>query len=185
MNGELGQLFPGIDLASFWDDDDYYREQYTDDPLTADKIAETEKALGYKLPAAYVALMRNRNGGAPRNTSHRVSTPTSWAPDHVAMTGFLSIGSSSTYSLCGQFGSEFMIEEWQYPRIGIYFADCPSGGHDMLCLDYRECGPSGEPRVVHVDQGRDFAITRVADDFTAFVNGLEPSEAFDEPGDLE
>jgi hypothetical protein len=39
--------------------------------------------------------------------------------------------------LGGTFGSRFWIEEWGYADIGVYFADCPSAGHDMLCLDYR------------------------------------------------
>ena len=42
----------------------------------------------------------------------------------------------------------------------------------MLCLDYRACGPKGEPAVVHVDQERDFKITPVAPDFESFVRGL-------------
>jgi hypothetical protein len=62
-----------------------------------------------------------------------------------------------------------MIDEWGYPPIGVYFADCPSAGHDMLCLDYRECGADGEPQVVHVAQ-----------EFASFIHGLEPDEAFDE-----
>jgi hypothetical protein len=33
------------------------------------------------------------------------------------------------------------INEWEYPNIGIYFGNCPSGGHDMIALDYRTCGP--------------------------------------------
>jgi hypothetical protein len=67
---------------------------------------------------------------------------------------------------------------WDYPEIGVYFADCPSAGHHMVCLDYRSCGPSGEPAVVHVDQDWDYKITAVATDFESFILGLEGDEAF-------
>jgi SMI1-KNR4 cell-wall len=72
------------------------------------------------------------------------------------------------------------MQEWGYPNIGVYFADCPSAGHDMLCLDYRECGPAGEPRVVHVDQELDYKITHVAENFESFVLCLESDEAFED-----
>ena len=72
------------------------------------------------------------------------------------------------------------MEEWEYPDIGIYFADCPSAGHDMLCLDYRACGPTGEPSVVHVDQEWDYKIVFVAESFAAFVLGLEDESAFED-----
>ena len=52
------------------------------------------------------------------------------------------------------------------------WCDCPSAGHDMLCLDYRACGPSGEPRVAHVDQERGYAVTFVAPSFESFIRGL-------------
>ena len=58
-------------------------------------------------------------------------------------------------------------------RIGVYFADCPSGGHDMPCLDYRARGPQGEPTVAHLDQEHDFAVTLVARDFESFIRGLQ------------
>ena len=106
-----------------------------------------EEQLKHKLPAAYVTLMKMQNGGIPKRTNHRTSEPTSWADDHVAIVGIYSIGKLKTCSLCGEAGSQFWIDEWKYPAIGVYFADCPSGGHDMLCLDYRECGPTGEPSV--------------------------------------
>lgn len=122
--------------------------------------------------------MSYRNGGAPVKNCHRTASATSWAEDHVAMTGFLSTGKAKPSSLCGEVGSRFMIEEWGYPPIGIYFADCPSAGHDMLCLDYRACGPEGEPSVVHVDQEGGYVITPVADTFEAFIRGLESEEAF-------
>lgn len=170
--------FADFDLADFWDENEYYARQYTDDPLTQGKIDLVEKELGYKLPTSYIALMRGRNGGGPLKNCHRASTRTSWSEDHVAMTGLLSIGVEKQYSLCGSLGSQFMIDEWGYPPIGIYFADCPSAGHDMLCLDYSVCGPMGEPRVVHVDQEFNYAITFVADSFESFVRGLQAAEVF-------
>ncbi|MEP3637995.1 MAG: SMI1/KNR4 family protein [Paracoccaceae bacterium] len=83
-----------------------------------------------------------------------------------------------TYSLCGELGSQFMMKEWGYPPIGVYFANCPSAGHDMLCLDYRTLRDGGEPTVVHVDQENDYQIKFVAPNFKAFVRGLRSSDAF-------
>lgn len=122
--------------------------------------------------------MNERNGGAPTRNCHLTKSRTSWADDHVAMTAFLLIGADRMYSICGEHGSQFMIDEWGYPPIGVYFADCPSAGHDMLCLDYSSCGVSGEPRVVHMDQEIDYTITHVADTFEQFVLGLESEENF-------
>lgn len=75
-----------------------------------------------------------------------------------------------------------MIDEWGYPAIGVYFGDCPSAGHDMICLDYRKCGPDGKPEVVHVDQEWDYKITYLAKDFEAFIRGLTSERNFDIEG---
>jgi hypothetical protein len=173
----MNSVLVDFDLTGFWDEHEYYAREYTDDPLTPQKIALVENTLRYKLPASYIEFMKLRNGGAPVRNCHRSSRETSWAADHVAMTGFLSIGASKMYSLCGALGSQFMIDEWGYPDLGIYFADCPSAGHDMLCLDYSS-RQNDEPRVVHVDQERDYAVTHIADSFHAFLRGLQPAEAF-------
>jgi hypothetical protein len=172
-------LFGDFDASDFWARSDYADRTYVDDPLTSEKVASAERALGYTLPRAYVEFMGLQNGGIPSRTNHRTKEPTSWSADHVAITGLYSIGSTKRCSICGAVGSPFWIAEWGYPAIGVYFADCPSAGHDMLCLDYRECGPTGEPKVVHVDQERDYKVTLVADDFEAFVRGLEGDEAFE------
>jgi hypothetical protein len=167
-----------FDLSSFWKPSDYATRQYVDVPCTPESVAAVEVELGFRLPLAYVALAGFQNGGMPRNTAHRTASGTSWSADHVAITGIFSIGSSKPYSLCGELGSRFHMEEWGYPKIGVYFADCPSAGHDMLCLDYRACGPQGEPTVVHVDQELDYTITFVAADFESFIRGLEDGSAF-------
>jgi hypothetical protein len=134
---------------------------------------------GTKLPASYVELMRFQNGGVPRWTNHATKERTSWAHDHIAITGIYSIGGDKACSLLGSFGSRFWIKEWGYPPIGVYFADCPSAGHDMVGLDYRACGPKGEPQVVHVDQEWDCQIVLVAESFEAFIRGLQDESAFE------
>ena len=82
-------------------------------------------------------------------------------------------------------GSQFMIDEWEYPAIGVAICDCPSAGHDMIFLDYRACGPQGEPAVVHVDQENDYKITHLTDSFEEFVRGLEHESLYDPDEDVE
>jgi hypothetical protein len=172
-------LLEDFDLTTFWKPSEYATDEYVDVPVTHDLLQRVESALGYKLPAAYVELMQQQNGGCPHRTCHRTEEPTSWSASHVAITGIFSIGEKKPSSLCGASGSKFWAASWGYPDIGVYFADCPSAGHDMLCLDYRDCGPAGEPRVVHVDQELDYKITLVAPTFESFIRGLASEEAFD------
>jgi hypothetical protein len=50
----------------------------------------------------------------------------------------------------------------------------------MIFLDYSDCGPEGEPCVVHIDQESDYEISYLADDFASFVRGLAPYADEDE-----
>ena len=171
--------FEGFDFTDFWDDDEYALKEYVSEPPSDELIASVEEELGYKLPASYICLMKQHNGGIPANTCYPSDEPTSWADDHIAITGIFGIGREKDYSLCGKLGSRFMIDEWEYPAIGIAICDCPSAGHDMIFLDYRDCGPQGEPAVVHVDQENDYKITRLADSFEEFICGLENESVYD------
>ena len=177
--------FEGFDLTSFWDDNWYALKEYVSDPPSDELIASVEEELGYKLPAAYIWLMKQHNGGIPVNTCYPCDEPTCWAEDHVAITGIFSIGREKSYSLCGELGSQFMIDEWEYPAIGVAICDCPSAGHDMIFLDYRACGSQGEPAVVHVDQENDYKITHLADSFEEFIRGLEHESLYDLDEDVE
>lgn len=139
----------------------------------------TSSAAGFRLPRSYIDLACEHNGGALRLNAHSSPSRTSWAEDHVAVTGVFAIGRTAPFSLCGTYGHALWLKEWGYPPIGVYFADTPSAGHDMIALDYRACGANGEPRVVHVDQEIGYAVTSLADTFEQFVAGLVKSDTYD------
>lgn len=167
-----------FDVQNFWQDSDHTTKTPTEPWPSDELLGSVEADLGYRLPAFYVALMRTRNGGAPRNTCFPTTKATSWADDHIAITRITGIGYEKRSSLCGDLGSQFMLDEWGYPAIGVVVADCPSAGHDVVMLDYRACGPQGEPAVVHVDQEDDYRITPLALNFETFVRELMPESAF-------
>ncbi|MDR1341112.1 MAG: immunity 51 family protein [Prevotellaceae bacterium] len=172
--------FEGFDFSDFWDDCEYAREEYIGAPASEKMFAKAEKALGYKLPESYKWLMRQHNGGMPLKTGFLADVPACWLEDCVAITGIMGVDPAKTYSIIGDLGSKFMIKEWGYPDIGVAICDCPSAGHDMIFLDYRACGPEGEPEVVHIGQESDYEITWLADDFESFVRGLVEEEDDDE-----
>lgn len=180
--GPAREPWAGMDmneLANLWEDSDYAHKEYVSEPPTDELIASVEEELGYKLPASYIALMKVQNGGIPKNTCFPTDQATSWADNHIAITGLMGIGRDLSYSLCGDLGSPFMIEEWGYPDIGVVICDCPSAGHDVVMLDYRHCGRDGEPEVIHVDQESDYEITYLAPDFESFIRGLVNEEVYD------
>ena len=176
-----------IDPSDFWDDD-RAGKAYEAAPLTDAGLRAVESELGFKLPAAYVALMRTQNGGIPKRGCFPLAEPIGWTDDeHLTIVGIMGIGRESHCSLLGEHGSAFMQREWGYPDIGVCICDTPSAGHEMIMLDYRQCGPEGEPAVVHVDQESDFHITRLAPDFVSFVRGLveEPSSDDDQVATMD
>ncbi len=175
--------FQGFAFDGFWNDSDWAKKSWIEPKPTAALIASIEKELGYALPASYVWLMTRHNGGTPTRTCFPTTRSTSWAEDHVAIEGLSGIGRTKRYSLAGDAGTRFWIENWKYPAIGLVLAQCPSAGHDLIMLDYRKCGPRGEPSVVHVDQEHDYRVTPLAKDFETFVRGLVPASEYEEDED--
>lgn len=171
--------FTDHDLYCLWEEDEW-SDTYNEPTPTDETIARVEAALGFRLPDSYVELMRMCNGGGLTRNSYPMDEPTGWADDHVAVTGIYGIGSTAVCSLLGDAGSTFMRDDWGYPSWGVGIADTPSAGHEQLMLDYRHCGPRGEPRVVYVDQEDDYAVTLVAANFATFIRGLVPEDEFDD-----
>ncbi len=165
-------MFEGCDFSDFWDDSSQSMKDYVDHTPDDAQIAQVEEELGYKLPASYIWLMKQHNGGLLRKNLFRGKNQKTGREENYVITGLLSIGWSKIYSLCGNLGSQFMIEEWGYPPVGVAIGDTLSAGHEMVFLDYRKCGPQGEPEVVWIDQENDYEITWLANDFESFIRGL-------------
>ena len=167
--------FEGFSFEGFWDDNDYSLKAYVGEPATDEQIRKTEEELGYKLPQSYKHLIKLHNGGTPVNTCFPASGHTGWAEDHAAITGIYGISREKTYSI---FDQELYTGDWGYPEIGLAIADTPTAGHTMIFLDYRECGPQGEPKVVTIDQECGYIITLLADNFEQFIRGLEHEDDY-------
>ena len=156
-----------FDWTGFWNDVDYAFESYIGKPVTDKDIKDAETELGYTLPAAYIELLNNHNGGV-LNKNCFINND----GECVYVTGIYGIDRDKKKSIFGEFGNEFWMSKWEYPPIGVVVADTISGGHDMIFLDYRECGPTDEPKVVRVDQEGDYSITLLADSFGDFIKQL-------------
>lgn len=143
--------------------------------VSEEMVARAEQKLGVRLPRAYLQLLAERNGGTPKRRCFRTARSTSWARDHFRVQTLIGIGYDD--GVDGAFGSSYMTQEWGYPASGVVVFDTPAGGPDTVMLDYSECGPLGEPRVVYVDEDRSVLI--VAHHFRDFVANLLDCSAFD------
>ncbi|WP_334072510.1 SMI1/KNR4 family protein [Paenibacillus sp. A14] len=171
-----GLAAAGTGMAGFWDDSAEALEKYVSEPPTDDLVASVEEELVFRLPAYYVQMMKQHNGGVPRQRFFPVDPSESGAGrETVEIAGILGIGRTKKHSLCGEAGSRTLIEQGGYPEIGVVICDCPSA-YEVVMLDYRESGNDREPEVVHVDKKENNRITRLAPDFETFIRGLANAE---------
>lgn len=159
------------DPAGFWDDHADGAEQYISDPPTDDLIASVEESLVFKLPASYIDMMKQHNGGIPRNRRFPIGGAESGEAGYITISGIMGIGREKTYSLCGAEGSRHSIENGGYPEFGVAICHCPSES-GIVMLDYRPSGNDGEPEVIFVDKEQNYKITKLAPNFEAFIGGL-------------
>lgn len=157
------------DLADFWDDSEYALEQYVLDPPADEQIASVEEELVFKLPAFYIQMMREHNGGVPKSRFFPVKDA---AKGYIEISGILGIGRDKSHSLLGDRGSRARVIHEEYPEFGVIIGECPAPG-EVVMLDYRPYGNDGEPEVIHVDKDNQFKITYLAPTFEAFVRGLK------------
>lgn len=159
------------DFLNFWDDSEEAFEKYILNPPTDEQIAAVEERLVFRLPAFYIDMMKLHNGGIPQNRCFPLKETVSGGKNHITISGILGIGREKKHSLCGESGSWATIENGGYPEFGVMFCDTPSES-GIVMLDYRPSGNDGEPEVVYVDKENNYKVTKLADNFEAFIRGL-------------
>ena len=137
--------------------------------ITSERVSKVEAEIGFRLPEAYLDVLRERNGGELVNDCFRTAFRSSWGGHYFQVGLLLGIGPAEVSVL----DSKYMIEEWQIPVNGVLISSTPSG-HDWVLLDYGDCGPQGEPAVAYVDDGSpgDTVVHRVAETLADFLAAL-------------
>lgn len=158
--------------AAFWDNSGGGRDG-EQPPLTDELVAEAERALGVTLPATLLDLLRVRNGGA-------VAPAWNALPTGEPFTELMGIGRLPTTGTAGTTASvaplslldtPYLVAEWELPSPIALIA---GEGHWWIGLDYRECGPPGEPSVTWFDADEETEVA-LATDFRSFAEGLVAS----------
>lgn len=156
--------------ATFWGDGDYGVQQ----PITEQAITAAEHELGVTLPAELLDLLRIQNGGqvAPDWNAFATNQPTSWSENHVPFTELMGIGRRE--HMTSLLDTPYLIEEWEMPSSIVLLS---GDGHYWVGLDYRTCGPAGEPSVTWFDTDLDSELP-LADNFRSFIENLTSSGTF-------
>ena len=118
---------------------------------TNQAIAAAQARLVFRLPASYVALMKQSNGGLLIENSVQTN------PEHYPYV-------VEELEAIEDLPDAREIDEWGLDVIGVFLTSLT---HDGILLDYRLCGRDGEPSIVYVEQCEEPVF--VAPDFGSFV----------------
>ncbi len=136
--------------------------------LTDDAVRADQAALGLRLPATLLDALRATNGGRLRRTRFSAVQASSRFPGGVRVRDLSGVGYPEGVRL-----SPALVREWEYPDPSVVLS---SEGPQAVLLDYRRCGPHGEPAVVFVDTDHEVdgraAEWTLALDFATFAAGL-------------
>lgn len=141
-------------------------DEYELPEITNIEIEQAEKLFGVKLPASYLDLMREKNGGTLLYNSFS---------SKKVEDGFLIIDYLLGVSLEDGIGeTPYMIDEWELPSEIILLS---GDGHSWVVLDYRNYSGENPPiSFIDVEVNKD---VKIAKDFTDFVTHLQKGEYVD------
>lgn len=158
--------------TTFWD---LGETDLTQPPLTGEMVTAAEADLGVRLPAALIRLLRQRNGGIVADAWDACpAAPNSWAADHVPFDHLHGIAPPGRELSMALQDTGYLVREWGLPSPVVLLS---GDGHTWVALDYRDCGPDGDPPVVYLDADLGQEL-RVAPGFRTFVESLTPSARF-------
>ncbi len=155
-----------MDYASYFSED----QEGECRKLMPSMVRTAETSLGYRLPKAYVNLLRVCNGGPLVRCAFDYPEVEGGQKRIEYMHSIMGIGKRD--GINSRMGSDYLIEEWDYPNLGVVIS---SEGHTAVMLDYSKCGREGEPQVVWVDvelDEDDPCVDVLAPNFARFLEML-------------
>lgn len=149
-------------LNYIWNNEEVL-DEYELPEITNEEIEKVEKLLGVKLPASYVNLMREKNGGT---LSYNIFPSKKVEDDFLMLDYLLGIGMED-----GIGETPYMIEEWELPSDIILLS---GDGHSWVVLDYRNYSGDNPPiSFIDVEVNKDI---KIANSFEEFISKLEKHE---------
>ena len=143
---------------TFWDKERTYNEL---EPLTNEMVALAQQQLQVTLPATYIELLQQQNGGTLVHTAFPTTEKNNWADDHVNIEEMFGIAEDE-----GILQTPYLIGEWGLPENIVLFA---GDGHSWFAFDYRVTKENPPIIYIEVDEER---IIPLADHFDTFVQQL-------------
>lgn len=184
LDSEPEPQLTDMDFSDFWHDIRESERHYESAKPDLRAVRSVQEELGFRLPDTFVELMKMHNGGMVNRCWYPIRFPAETYSDYIQITHLLGIGRDANYSLCGRFGSKFLLEgKGELETAGIAIANCISPSRAVIMLDYRNAGKDGEPCVTFVNsQTNEESI--IAPNFEIFIRGLKTSlEALGQSGE--
>ena len=143
-------------------------------PVTDELLQQLQDEVGVRLPDLYVDLLRIQNGGVPRKSLFEVEDERQYVLNQLPGIGEnrgckrdLLADQSLLDPTKNHDFKGFLILDWEWEE---------DGGH-YIALDYRTCGPTGEPWVTHIATWEaEVWYTTITQTFDEFVAGLKRKE---------
>lgn len=157
--------------TSIWEEESH---EFKLQSLTDDMVTSAEEMFGITFPDAYLAILKEQNGGRILYNAF----PHSMAP--VQDDAFIPVDHIKGIGLQnGILDNAYFLNEWDMLEGLILFS---GDGHTWLAMDYRNI--VSNPPIVYVDNEAE-QITQVAGSFDEFLTklSLEQSDASEEDGD--
>ena len=177
-------MFENVNLDEIWfeideneiDEGGYLAdlaEKYDCGSLDDETIKKTEEQLGFKLPESYIYLMKKHNGGLLEKSYLAIKNTDGFSD----LEGIYGIG-DKYYSINHQ------NEDKAYFEANLISICSSNSGHSNIYLDYNECGPQGEPRVIAIDNefnmedlnAKPFVLAKNFEDFISRLCDYEDEE---------
>lgn len=162
-----------FDFKNFWNDSAESKRDWILPMPTDDELLEIEKKLGYKLPQAYIELMKNsHNGGLLKRNAYVKLNKENEITELCRIDYIDSINKLKSESERKAFPGLASL-----PDVGIYFGSHIEG-REKFALDY-SAADSSEPHIsviLYSVKDKKYYPKRIADNFQEFIESLRKLE---------